>query len=63
MTDDSRKIILVSASNDNSPEAEARVHAVVLEIAGLLARQIARDLCEGRLAANDNDASRETGED
>ncbi len=63
MVDKHSKLTLVRASNDNDPEAEARVHAVVMDLARLLGRQIARELFNGGAAANDNGASRETGED
>jgi len=63
MVDEPGKLTLVSASNDNDPGAEARVNAVVLDLARLLGRRIARDLFNGGLAANDNASSRETGED
>jgi hypothetical protein len=63
MVDESSKLTLVSASNDNDPSAEARVEAVVMEIARILGRQIARDVFRSGQAANDNTSSQETGED
>ncbi len=63
MVDEPSKLTLISASNDNDPGAEARVNDVVMDLARLLGRQIARDLFHGGLAANDNSSSRETGED
>ena len=63
MVDEPSKLTLFSASNDNDPGAEARVNAVVMDLARLLGRQIARDLFHGGSAANDNGSSRETGED
>jgi hypothetical protein len=55
MVEDPSKLTLFCASNDNDPGAEARVEAVVMEIA--------RDVFRGGQAANDNASSRETGED
>ena len=65
MVDKPSKITFIVAANDNDsdPEAEARINAVVMDLARLLGRQIARDLFYGGAAANDNGASRETGED
>jgi len=63
MVEDPGKLTLFCASNDNDPGAEARVEAVVMEIARILGRQIARDVFRSGQAANDNAASRETGED
>jgi hypothetical protein len=63
VVDEPSKLTLISASNVNDPDAQARVNAVVLDLARLLGRQIARDLFHGGLPANDNGSSREAGED
>ena len=50
------------AANDNGT-AEARIEAAVLTIARLLGRQIAREVCEGLDAVNDNAPATGTGKD
>ncbi|BCG99866.1 hypothetical protein MesoLj131b_18660 [Mesorhizobium sp. 131-2-5] len=53
-------------ANDNgdlvSPMAAAKLDRVVLDIARLIGRQLAREAFEVRLAANDNRPGRQEGE-
>ena len=56
-----RATVRGSAVNDNG-NAEARVAAVVLVVARLIGRRIAREDFDGRNAANDNAPARNTGE-
>ncbi len=61
MFDKQSEITFVCADGDADydPEAEARIDAVVMDLARLLGRQIARDLASGTLSVVDNQA-RET---
>ncbi len=50
-----------AAANDETAEARARVGAVVLRIARLIGRQMAREAFEAASPANDNEAQTGSG--
>lgn len=59
MSDKQSRITFVCADGDKDydPEAEARINAVVMDLARLLGCQIARDLASGALHVSGDEAS------